>query len=102
VLSGSYTIRQKLVPSQGRHIVKAAAQEQHEPQQQQLQRVRTRGAALVQQKRRVRGGMIPHLLSAICRARSVPSKGWKVLTTKQYKRMYKGARLLPAPGSRNP
>ncbi|KAI8465481.1 MAG: hypothetical protein J3K34DRAFT_525340 [Monoraphidium minutum] len=34
--------------------------------------------------------MITHLLSAFSRARSVPSKGWKVLTSKQYKRMYKG------------
>ncbi len=36
---------------------------------------------------------LTQLLSAISRARSVPSKGWKVLTTKQYKRMYKGERL---------
>ena len=34
---------------------------------------------------------LSHLLSAVARARSVPSKGWKVLSSKQYKRLYKGA-----------
>jgi hypothetical protein len=34
--------------------------------------------------------MISGVLSAFARARRVPSRGWKVLTSKQYKRLYKG------------
>lgn len=36
------------------------------------------------------------LLSAFARARNVPRKGWKVLTTKEYKGFYKGKGAMKA------
>ena len=36
------------------------------------------------------------LLSAFARARNVPRRGWKVLSTKEYKRVYKGKGAMQA------
>jgi uncharacterized membrane protein YgcG len=65
--------------------------QQQQQQQQQQQRKRRRSAPPKKTNM-----ALAQLLSVIARARSVPSKGWKVLTSKQHPRRYKGKRAMRA------